>query len=177
MFRRLRCVMRLAHRRASLRSSCNISVGTMRRCFSDISRESPIYVLGVGNLGKFVAHALKKHHPWLHISLLLHRSGLLSEWEAAGRAIECVTDGISDKRTGFDVELLSFSAGENDVQMPNTPIKHLIVATKAYMATSAVSLVKHRLRSTSSILFLQNGMGNIPLCSWCNCLTEYRYYG
>nr|ABR28366.2 bassianolide synthetase [Xylaria sp. BCC 1067] len=119
----------------------------------DISSESRIHILGVGNLGKFVAHALRKRHPQLPITLLFHRADLVSEWDAAVKAITCVTSGVSDKSTGFDVEFLSNSTGHK------TLIKHLIVATRTYMTVSAVDLVKRRLESTSSILFLQNGMG------------------
>ncbi|KAI0407966.1 non-ribosomal peptide synthetase [Xylaria palmicola] len=119
------------------------------------SSENRIYVLGVGNLGKLVAHALRKRHPQLPITLLLHRADLVSEWDAAGRAITCVTNDIFDTTTGFDIEFLSDSL-DNMV-----PIKHLIVATKTYMTASALDLVKGRLGSTSSILFLQNGMGTL----------------
>ncbi|KAI1120342.1 non-ribosomal peptide synthetase [Nemania abortiva] len=116
------------------------------------SSQKRVFILGVGNLGKFVAHSLRKQHPSLPITLLFHRADLVSEWEAAGRAITCVTDHLSDERTGFDIELLSDSTDEN------SPIEHLIVATKTYMTTSAIDLVKGRLRNTSNILFLQNGI-------------------
>ncbi|EKG11718.1 Ketopantoate reductase ApbA/PanE [Macrophomina phaseolina MS6] len=41
------------------------------------------------------------------------------------------------------------------------PIHHLIVTTKAPSTVSAISAVKHRLSPTSTICFLQNGMGVI----------------
>ncbi|KAI0472336.1 hypothetical protein F4859DRAFT_522260 [Xylaria cf. heliscus] len=118
----------------------------------DVSGPERIYVLGVGNLGKYVAHALRKRHQRLPITLLFHRAGLKSEWDAAGRAITLVADDISDKRMDFDVEFLFDSTGHK------SPIKHLIVATKTYTTVSAIDLVKGRLGKDSSILFLQNGM-------------------
>ncbi|KAJ8123451.1 hypothetical protein ONZ43_g606 [Nemania bipapillata] len=132
------------------------SLETIRNGFNrDASSLERIYVLGVGNLGKYVAHALRKRHPRLPITLLFHRADLEWEWDAAGRAITLMTDDISDKRTGFDVEFLLDSTGQK------APIKHLIVATKTYMTAPAIDLVKGRLGKDSSILFLQNGMGTV----------------
>ncbi|CAH0046828.1 unnamed protein product [Clonostachys solani] len=116
------------------------------------SSNTPIYILGVGSMGKFAASALRRHHPQLPITLLLHRDDLISEWDEGGRAIECITDSKSVKATDFEVELLS--------QELQTPIRNLIVATKTYSVVSAVGMVKHRLGSESTILFLQNGKGN-----------------
>ncbi|KAI0436895.1 hypothetical protein F4803DRAFT_571785 [Xylaria telfairii] len=121
----------------------------------DVSSPDRIYVLGVGNLGKYVAHSLRKRHPRLPITLLFHRTDPESEWDAAGRAITLVADDISDKRMDFDVEFLFDSTGLK------SPIKHLIVATKTYTTVSAIGLVKGRLGKDSSILFLQNGMGTV----------------
>ncbi|RWA07195.1 hypothetical protein EKO27_g7918 [Xylaria grammica] len=136
-----------------------LPVETLRKAMNGFTRDasSPerIYVLGVGNLGKYVAHALRKRHPRLPITLLFHRDDLESEWDAAGRAITLVADDVSDKRMGFDVEFLFDSTGRG------SPIQHLIVATKTYTTASAVDVVKGRLGKDSSILFLQNGMGTV----------------
>ncbi|CAG9981749.1 unnamed protein product [Clonostachys byssicola] len=69
-----------------------------------------------------------------------------------GRAIECIKNGKSVKATDFEVELLS--------QELQTPIRNLTVATKTYSVVSAVDMVKHRLGSKSTILFLKNGKGD-----------------
>ncbi|KAI0867493.1 hypothetical protein GGS24DRAFT_507771 [Hypoxylon argillaceum] len=121
----------------------------------DASSPERIYVLGIGNLGKYVAHSLRKQHPRLPITLLFHRADLESAWDAAGRAITLVADNKSDKRMGFDVEFLFDPAGHK------SPIKHLIVATKTYTTASAIDVVKGRLGKDSNILFLQNGMGTV----------------
>ena len=42
----------------------------------------------------------------------------------------------------------------------NEPITHLIVATKAFDAKSAIQSVEHRLTPNTQILLLQNGMGS-----------------
>ncbi|RYP40686.1 hypothetical protein DL767_001544 [Monosporascus sp. MG133] len=149
----------LAGQEFSLASPVERSKTITKGLVRDISSQSRIYILGVGNLGKLVAHALRKRHPRLPITLLFHRADLVSEWDAAGRAITCVTNDMSDKRTGFDIEFLSNSTGHKPPRTSEAPIKHLIVATKTYMTASAVNLVKGRLGSASSILFLQNGIG------------------
>ena len=122
----------------------------------------PIYVLGVGNLGKYVAHSLMKQ-TCRGVILLFHRPGLEEQWRSAASSIQCVTDGVPDKRSGFGVEVLpplSQSPSKNhSTHGVLEPIMYLIVATKTYMTTNALKLVKDRLHSESSILFLQNGMG------------------
>ncbi|KAH8839035.1 hypothetical protein MCOR02_002470 [Pyricularia oryzae] len=113
--------------------------------------ETPIYILGLGNLGKYVAHALKKQSSRTHVTLLLHRESLLEEWQRCGQTIDCVRDGASDKLSGYSTDLLSGSS----------PINNLIVTTKTYKTVQALAPIRHRLGPESSILFLQNGMGAI----------------
>jgi 2-dehydropantoate 2-reductase len=133
-----------------------------------------IHILGLGNIGKYIAHGLIRgarqqgaspaascRKPT--VTLLFHRPGMLDEWEKAGCAIESTTlDTASSQSSnsslakstharGFHVELLN--AGET------TPIKNLIVATKTYTTTSALAPLRHRLGRDSHILFVQNGMG------------------
>lgn len=111
-----------------------------------------IHILGAGNLGQYLARGLVKQNPNLPVTLLFHRNGLLSDWKAAGEAIECVTDGAIDRTAGIGVELLD-DAEEAE------PIKHLVVACKTYMAVSALKQVQKRLDENSTVVFLQNGMG------------------
>jgi 2-dehydropantoate 2-reductase len=132
------------------------------RYFSALNPRSSIHVLGTGNLGKFVAHSIAKHCPEAPVTLLFHRPGLVTAWEAGGRGIECLSDGVVDRRTNFNVELLPPASPDPTLTQSVTTsrsIKYLIVATKTYTTTAALSLVKNRLDSTSSVLFLQNGMG------------------
>jgi 2-dehydropantoate 2-reductase len=114
--------------------------------------DAPIHVLGVGNLGKYVAHSLAKSSP-KPVTLIFHRKRSEREWLAQGCAITCIADGIADRRSGFEIE--SLPAMQNAPE----PIKHLIVATKAHVTLEALRPLKEKLNADSVILFLQNGMG------------------
>lgn len=116
------------------------------------SVRSPIHILGVGNLGKQVAHALASSHPAPpQVTLLFHRPELSAQWDKFGHYIDVVTKGVSDPRAGFQIEQ---TFGEE-----SGLIKHLIVATKTYATIPALKPLRHWLSNESTILFLQNGMG------------------
>jgi 2-dehydropantoate 2-reductase len=117
------------------------------------SRER-VHILGLGNLGKFFAHSLAKSNPNTPITLLFHRPTLAAEWEEAGRRIEIVTNGVSDRQTGFNVEMI----GGAEAKEPGA-IRNLIVATKTYATAPALMPLKQRMSSDTTLLFLQNGMG------------------
>jgi 2-dehydropantoate 2-reductase len=110
-----------------------------------------IYVIGIGNLGKLFAHALATGPSPPPITLLFHRPTLHEEWVRDGRTIEIIHNGASHKGGVFDVEQID-SAGI---------INHLIVATKAQHTVKAIQSIKHRLLPSSTLLFLQNGMGTV----------------
>jgi 2-dehydropantoate 2-reductase len=116
------------------------------------------HVLGIGNIGKLFAHALATQESASPITLLLHRPGLLKEWEKAGRSVEIVTGGLANQDGRFDVEVVGDTDGRADV---SDTIQNLIVTTKATKAAAAVSSVKERLARDSTILFAQNGMGTV----------------
>ncbi|KAK4040611.1 ketopantoate reductase PanE/ApbA C terminal-domain-containing protein [Parachaetomium inaequale] len=140
-----------------------------------------IHILGLGNLGKYVAYGLRRSQQTiaasghlLPVTLIFHRDGLLADWKSADRSIwyTCNTSQTSpaakkSRATGFRVELLANAAagnreaeGQPDVTVgSNAPIRHLIVATKTYATAAALAPIKHRLSKDSDILFLQNGMG------------------
>ena len=117
-----------------------------------------IHVLGIGNLGKFFAHALAKNAPGLTVTLLFHRESLVPQWQSSGKCIEVVTNGLSDKQFGFNTEVVS-PKHQHERDQDSPMIDHLIVATKAYNTTAALELIRHRLGNESTVLFLQNGMG------------------
>lgn len=114
-------------------------------------------MLGIGNIGKLLAHSLaRKPCPPL-ITLLLHRSDMADQYEKAGQSIELVTNGVSDKQFSFCIEVL---VNECDTSTsPRKTIQNLIVATKAANTISALARIKNRLNQRSTILFTQNGMG------------------
>lgn len=114
----------------------------------------PIHILGIGNLGKLVAHSLRKSYPATPITLLFHRQTLVEEWNNAGQCIEIVRDGVPDRQRGFSYEYVS---------QERSKIRNLIVATKTYATVQGLKPLKDRLVSSSTLLFLQNGMGMFSL--------------
>jgi len=119
-----------------------------------------IHILGLGNLGKLIAHSLKKCHPELPITLLFHRKSLVEEWNQGGRCIEIVRNGQSDRQGGFLWELIQEQKGAEIQQQAG--IQNLIVATKTYATSDALRPLVQRLGPSSTLLFLQNGMGMYP---------------
>jgi len=63
-----------------------------------------IHILGVGNVGLFLAHSLAGIPNRPPITLLSHRKGSQRSWKEAGERIKVVTDGSSQSRHGFDLE-------------------------------------------------------------------------
>ncbi|KAL8896480.1 MAG: hypothetical protein Q9192_003073 [Flavoplaca navasiana] len=132
-----------------------------------------IYILGIGNVGGFVAHSLASlpHPP--PITLLLYNQKQLSAWHEQGRSIKLTTHGLLDTKLGFEVE--SVRQPDSTTEYPSTAdvspqlsgppdadiIHNLVLSVKAYHTVNALKQVAHRLRPESSILFLQNGMGII----------------
>jgi 2-dehydropantoate 2-reductase len=112
--------------------------------------------LGIGNLGKLLAHSLRKCHPQTPITLLFQRQSLVDEWNEAGQRIEVLRNGESDQQGGFDYETLF-----EDQSL----IKNLIVATKTYATVQALTPLKYRLGPGSTLLFLQNGIGSSSVLS------------
>lgn len=65
-----------------------------------------IHILGVGNVGLFVAHSLAGIPNRPPITLLAHHFGAFRSWTEAGERIEVVTDGVVEGRRGFDLEYM-----------------------------------------------------------------------
>ena len=124
-----------------------------------------IHVLGAGNLGVFMAHSIRKSHPELPITLLVRRSAMLKSWVEFGRCVEILTNGKSELQYKFDVE--AFDTTESNVPKREATISNLIVATKASSTKAAVEQVMNQLRTTSTLLFLQNGMGELKILMLC----------
>ena len=118
-----------------------------------------IYILGIGNVGKFIAHSLAGIPNRPPITLLLHRQGLLHEWKSDGEEIDIVSHGVSHKRKGFQIELTGPEYRNLGRREMYKPIQNLIVAVKSPQTVAALSVVAHRLNRQSTIVFLQNGMG------------------
>ncbi|KAI9733378.1 MAG: hypothetical protein M1834_003462 [Cirrosporium novae-zelandiae] len=147
-----------------------------------------IHILGIGNVGTFVAHALAGIPNRPPITLLLHRQVSLHQWNQSNQSLELVTRGLSEFRSGFEVELNEWrdtedrspeNIAQNDIweykdsnsdadtiglselnlNDKQEPIYNLIVAVSTPFTVRALRPYKDRLGPQSTILFLQNGMG------------------
>ena len=134
-----------------------------------------IHMLGTGSIGKLVAHSLAGAANPPPITLLLHRYKLYQAWRDSPKHITIQTDGYNVSRAGFDVELAAAARTPGaaptdstplyndvpDAPQSDEPIHNLIVTVKAPHTINALSAVKHRLLPTSTVCFLQNGLGVI----------------
>ncbi|MEH6344959.1 MAG: 2-dehydropantoate 2-reductase [Bermanella sp.] len=99
----------------------------------------PIHILGTGAMACLWASYFTEQHSLNFI----------------GRSLGKEMFRFTLKPQNKTIEGHYFSA-----QNLNTPIEHLIVATKAFDAQSAVESIQHCLSPNAQILLLQNGMGS-----------------
>ena len=144
----------------SQRARVGLALGSLSRPASTSAGQlaaSTVHILGIGNIGKLVAHSLAKKESPPPVTLLFHRPGLLKDWERSQKCIELITNGQSDKQYGFSTELIPETA--ESATSPTDMIKNLVIATKAMQTSQALAGIRHRLDNESTILFTQNGMG------------------
>ncbi|KAI9860007.1 MAG: hypothetical protein M1813_006354 [Trichoglossum hirsutum] len=111
-----------------------------------------IHILGIGSVGKLIAHSLKGIPSSPPVTLVLHKPYLVDLWERRGQKIVIKTGNDRHAKTGFEIELVG--------RIPsNRIIHHLIVTTKARATIPAIAAVRDRLRPESTILLLQSEMG------------------
>ncbi|RAL06421.1 ketopantoate reductase family protein [Aspergillus ibericus CBS 121593] len=122
-----------------------------------------IHILGVGNVGTFVAHSLMSRPSPPPVTLLLHNPDLYSSWLAKKKCLALNSNGLDDIKTGFDVNVLD---GRSWHSFPYWDENGEVVAetedvedVKAPVTAMALESVKHRLTPDSTVLLLQNGMG------------------
>ncbi|KAI9652574.1 MAG: hypothetical protein M1831_006677 [Alyxoria varia] len=135
-----------------------------------------IHVLGLGGLGKFVAHSLLSVAEPPPITLLYHRPVFVRRLKNQQTNLEISTpDGVTESRGPYDTELvlperkqgrqspgtLTTLEAEEAYErfISNEPIHNLVVTTKSNQVIPALRSVSHRLTANSTILFLQDGMG------------------
>jgi 2-dehydropantoate 2-reductase len=126
------------------------------------SEERRIHVFGIGNIGRLFAHSLARISNRPPITLLFHRQSLVEDFKKAGETIEIITNGTSNKQSGFDYEVIG---AESPKKQPDPIIHNLILATKATQTLAALSAIKHRLTPQSTILFTQNGLSTTSYLS------------
>ena len=146
-------------RQTPLTSTPNLTVGEMIENLKSKKAlvDDRIYFLGLGAVGKLIAHAFTDMPEPPPMTLIFHRKSAQAEFGRNGGVIEYIKDGRSDLHRGYDTDL-SFPVEPED-QRP--PIVNLIVATKAPKTVAALMSIKHRLLPDSTIVLLQNGMGLI----------------
>ncbi|BCS22917.1 ketopantoate reductase family protein [Aspergillus puulaauensis] len=66
-----------------------------------------IHILGVGNVGTFVAHSLASQPSPPPITLLLHNPGVFYAFQKRKQCLAINSAGLDDIKTGFDVSVLS----------------------------------------------------------------------
>ncbi|KAJ4983435.1 putative 2-dehydropantoate 2-reductase [Stagonosporopsis vannaccii] len=146
---------------------------------ADFYRSKPVldrrvHVLGVGNVGTFVAHAIRGVPNPPPVTLLFPSWDRLNAWRDSPQRLAVVTEGDAEVRDGYDAELaiprVRFHGNEVGLVgthgEPHTlageataPIHSLVVCCKAPTVLQGLSAVKHRLHRDSVVLLLQNGMG------------------
>lgn len=64
-----------------------------------------IHILGMGNIGCFVAHSLASRMSRPPITILLHTREMYERWLQRKQTIRLMTNGSDDNKTGFDVNV------------------------------------------------------------------------
>ncbi|KAK0701520.1 ketopantoate reductase PanE/ApbA-domain-containing protein [Apiosordaria backusii] len=115
-----------------------------------------IYILGAGNIGKYVAHALATHVPSVPVTLIFRKRDSFKKFIDSGRKLtRWIDDKTQDSKSGFGAEYIGQSYKLNRAM----PISNLIVATKGQQTLDPVGILAPRLGRNSTVLLLQNGLG------------------
>lgn len=146
-----------------------------------------IHILGSGDIGHFIAHAIARIPCRPPVTLIFRTNAKFQKWQEADCSIEVVTDSISEKQSGFEIEVLPqhkydkpYDAREVEVpqffsssgdRLDPSPgdgydadqmmISQLIVNLKAPFVVRALSQVAGRLSSDSTVAIFQHGLGVI----------------
>jgi ketopantoate reductase len=87
---------------------------------SSIPEHHRIYILGIGNIGRLFAHSLARIPNPPPITLILHRANLVTKWQEVGEKVEIITDGISNRMGGFEVEAVEPAASLSPTSFPSS---------------------------------------------------------
>ncbi|RKP33807.1 ketopantoate reductase PanE/ApbA C terminal-domain-containing protein, partial [Dimargaris cristalligena] len=111
-----------------------------------------VHILGVGSIGTFLAYHLKHSIPQCPVTLLLRNAAAQNQWLQEARQSIVVQPSCVHQAS---LPGITPQAPGN----PVSPIKTLIITTKAHQTLDAFQCVAHRLQPSSVIVLLQNGMG------------------
>lgn len=167
-----KCAGRLATRCFSRRHGRDWRSRRRQSAETDSVQEEPvsttIHLLGSGAVGKFMAHSLAGAPNVQYVTLLVHRPSLIQQWHDEGSAIKLQRDNQIYTKTGVNVELSEpfheekrgqeFQKDSNSISRKSI-IKNLIVTTQGHTTISALADIKHRLRPSSTICFMQDSLG------------------
>lgn len=132
-----------------------------------------IHVLGLGTAGKYIAHSLASTPHGPPVTLLMHRPLVMQQWHDEGAAIRILKNGEFHVQTGFHIESSANFRREHSEQRfpgfgpnlehtaepPSSVIDTLIVTTNPNTTLAAISSIRHRLRKSTTICFIQDGLG------------------
>ncbi|KAL6890966.1 ketopantoate reductase PanE/ApbA C terminal domain-containing protein [Trichoderma evansii] len=123
-----------------------------------------IFILGIGNLGRLYASCLSMQSPRPPITLVVHRKELLSQW-IQGPGLEIVRLGqVYGGKDEFQIEWWTEEAPSHGPvrEIVNAgKIRNLLVVTKAAAAMPETDRLRRYLDSSSSVVFVQNGMSKL----------------
>lgn len=137
-----------------------------------------IYILGLGNLGRLYATCLSQLSTPPPITLVVHRRSLLEHW-ASQPGIEMTRYGHLERLSNFDIEWWTDekpTVGLVQEVAQGGQIRNLIVATKAPDAMPEVDRLRRYLDSSSTVVFVQNGMNRLWPPQGA-LYSEHRYPG
>jgi len=132
-----------------------------------------IHILGLGTAGKYIAHSIASTPHGPPVTLLMHRPLVMQQWHDEGAAIRILKNGEFHVQTGFHIESSAnfprkhseqrfpgFGPNlEHTTEPPSSVIDSLIVTTDPNTTLAAISSIRHRLRKSTTICFIQDGLG------------------
>ncbi|KAH8802785.1 hypothetical protein F5884DRAFT_483388 [Xylogone sp. PMI_703] len=119
-----------------------------------------IHVLGSGPYGKYVAHCLAGLANAPPVTLILQDPSLIQNWESEGRVISVVRRGKILSEREVEVEP---AIAHNEEEPGKDIIDYLVVTTQGIWTVSMLSIIKGRLRSSSVVCFLRDGLGVVDV--------------
>ncbi|KAJ5219882.1 hypothetical protein N7468_009086 [Penicillium chermesinum] len=146
---------------------------------SEDSKKPPlsgrVHILGLGNVGSFIAHGLASRLPRPPITLLFHRPEMIANFRKRKYNIGINTDGLDDNKAGFDIEVLD-SEKQTWYSVPTTDEER---SKSSYRNGELPEDARpHRLTPDSTILIAQNGVGVVDMLNrslWPDPATRPNY--
>lgn len=131
-----------------------------------------VHFLGANATALFLAHCLAGMSGRPPITFLMHGQHEIKRFQEEGEMLVLVKDKKAEARIGFDTEYSRMTQAEHALKRPLSAnpvmagtdgwiIDQLIVTTPGFVTTKSLLEVRERLRPTSTICFVQEGLGVI----------------